>query len=67
MSARFELVSAETVLEGKIFRVRRGRFRYEDGSEAEREWVEHVVLRRIDGDWRILSVAVASTPRGSAR
>jgi hypothetical protein len=36
-------------------------------TAIERDWVEHVVLRRIDGDWRILSVAVASTPRGSAR
>lgn len=36
-------------------------------TAIERDWVEHVVLRRIDGDWRILSIAVASTPRGSAR
>lgn len=36
-------------------------------TSIEREWVEHVVLRRIDGDWRILSVAVASSPRGSTR
>jgi hypothetical protein len=36
-------------------------------TAMEREWIEHVVLRRIDGDWRILSVAVASGPRGSAR
>jgi hypothetical protein len=36
-------------------------------TAVDREWVEHVVLRRIDGDWRILSVAVASGPRGSAR
>lgn len=36
-------------------------------TSIEREWMEHIVLRRIDGDWRILSVAVASTPRGSAR
>jgi hypothetical protein len=44
------------------------RRRTPSGSAAiEREWVEHVVLRRIDGDWRILSVALASTPRGSAR
>jgi hypothetical protein len=33
----------------------------------EREWVEHVVLRRIDGDWRILSVAAAAPARGSGR
>lgn len=38
------------------------------GSTAiERDWTEHVVLRRIDGDWRILSVAVVSSPRGGAR
>jgi hypothetical protein len=33
----------------------------------ERDWIEHVVLRRIDGDWRILSVAAVSAPRGSPR
>jgi hypothetical protein len=36
-------------------------------TSTEREWIEHVVLRRIDGDWRILSVAAVSAPRGSAR
>jgi hypothetical protein len=36
-------------------------------TSVERDWIEHVVLRRIDGDWRILSVAVASHPRESAR
>jgi hypothetical protein len=36
-------------------------------TAVERDWMEHVVLRRIDGHWRILSVAVASAPRGSAR
>jgi hypothetical protein len=36
-------------------------------ASIERDWTEHVVLRRIDGDWRILSVAVASIPRGVAR
>lgn len=35
-------------------------------TSTERDWVEHVVLRRIDGDWRLLSVAVVSSPRGSA-
>jgi hypothetical protein len=34
---------------------------------SERDWIEHLVLRRIDGDWRILSVAAVSAPRGSAR
>jgi hypothetical protein len=36
-------------------------------TSLERDWVEHVVLRQIDGDWRILSVAVASSPRGGGR
>lgn len=36
-------------------------------TSVEREWIEHVVLRRIDGDWRILSVVAAAAPRGSAR
>jgi ketosteroid isomerase-like protein len=36
-------------------------------TSTERDWIEHVVLRRIDGDWRILSVAAVSAPRGSTR
>jgi SnoaL-like domain len=36
-------------------------------TSIERDWFEHVVLRQIDGDWRILSVAVVSSPRGGAR
>jgi SnoaL-like protein len=36
-------------------------------TSTERDWIEHVVLRRIDGDWRILSVAAASAARGSSR
>jgi hypothetical protein len=36
-------------------------------TSTERDWIEHVVLRRIDGDWRILSVAAVSGLRGSAR
>lgn len=31
----------------------------------ERDWVEHMVLRRIGANWRILSVAGSSVPRGS--
>ncbi|HET6796080.1 MAG TPA: nuclear transport factor 2 family protein [Gemmatimonadales bacterium] len=31
----------------------------------ERDWVEHIVLRRIDGDWRILSVAAVSSDQRS--
>ena len=34
---------------------------------VERDWVEHVVLRRIGSSWRILSVAGSSEPRGSPR
>jgi len=30
------------------------------------DWVEHIVLRRIDDDWRILSVSVATPGRRSA-
>lgn len=41
MSARFERIGSETLLEGKIATVRRDRFRYEDGAEAEREIVAH--------------------------
>jgi hypothetical protein len=33
----------------------------------ERDWVEHVVLRRIGSSWRILSVAGSSVARGSPR
>lgn len=34
---------------------------------VERDWVEHLVLRRIGSGWRILSVAGSSVPRGSPR
>jgi hypothetical protein len=36
-------------------------------SPVERDWVEHMVLRRIGSNWRILSVAGSSVPRGSPR
>jgi hypothetical protein len=36
-------------------------------TRIEGDWIEHIVLRRIDGDWRILSVAVASPMRGRIR
>jgi SnoaL-like domain len=36
-------------------------------TSVERDWFEHVVLRQIDGSWRILSVAVVSSPRGGER
>lgn len=34
---------------------------------VERDWVEHVVLRRIGSSWRILSVAGSSAARGTPR
>lgn len=37
------------------------------GGPVERDWVEHLVLRRIGGNWRILSVAGATAPRGGTR
>ena len=36
-------------------------------APAEHDWVEHLVLRRIGGNWRILSVAGATAPRGGSR
>ena len=41
MSARFERLEAQTILEGAIFDVCEGRFRYEDGQEIARQWVVH--------------------------
>jgi len=37
------------------------------GSVIDGEWIEHLVLRRISGEWRILSVAATASPRGAAR
>jgi hypothetical protein len=37
------------------------------GSMKEGEWIEHLVLRRIDGEWRILSLAATASRRGGAR
>ena len=34
---------------------------------ADRDFVEHLVLRRIGGQWRILSVAGSALPRGGPR
>lgn len=34
---------------------------------VERDWVEHLVLRRIGNSWRILSVAGATAPRRERR
>lgn len=36
-------------------------------TSVERDWIEHVVLRRIDGAWRILSVATVTSPRRGVR
>ncbi len=33
------------------------------GGPTERDWVEHLVLRRAGDDWRILSVAATPWPR----
>jgi SnoaL-like domain len=34
---------------------------------AERDWLEHLVFRRIGGRWRIISVAGSAAPRGILR
>ena len=39
----------------------------EAAGSVERDWVEHLVLRRLGGNWRILSVAGTTSPRGSPR
>jgi ADP-ribose pyrophosphatase len=41
VSSRFERISARKEFEGKLFTVYSGTFRHEDGSEAQRDWVEH--------------------------
>jgi 8-oxo-dGTP pyrophosphatase MutT (NUDIX family) len=38
---RFELISSETVYDGRIISVEKHRYRYPDGEEAEREVVRH--------------------------
>jgi hypothetical protein len=37
------------------------------GSVTDREWIEHLVLRRIAGEWRILSLAASPSRRGRVR
>jgi hypothetical protein len=37
------------------------------GASVESDWIEHLVLRRIDGEWRILSVAATPSRRSGAR
>jgi SnoaL-like protein len=34
-------------------------------GSLERDWIEHLVLRRVGSNWRILSVAGSAVPRGS--
>ena len=33
------------------------------GSVVSGEWIEHLMLRRIHGEWRILSLAATASPR----
>jgi hypothetical protein len=37
------------------------------GEVVEGEWIEHLVCRRIEGEWRILSIAATASSRGGAR
>jgi hypothetical protein len=37
------------------------------GDVVEGDWIEHLVCRRIEGEWRILSVTATASPRGGAR
>ena len=37
------------------------------GSVIGGEWIEHLLLRRIHGEWRILSLAATASPRSSTR
>jgi hypothetical protein len=37
------------------------------GSVVGGEWIEHLVLRRINGEWRILSLAATASPRSGPR
>jgi hypothetical protein len=37
------------------------------GSVMDGEWIEHLVLRRIDGQWRILSLAASVSRREDVR
>lgn len=37
------------------------------GSAIDGEWIEHLVLRRLGGEWRILSLAATASPRSGAR
>jgi hypothetical protein len=37
------------------------------GSVMGGEWIENVLLRRIHGEWRILSLAATASPRSGVR
>jgi hypothetical protein len=37
------------------------------GSVTDREWIEHMVLRRLNDQWRILSLAATPSRRGDTR
>ena len=37
------------------------------GSVTDREWIEHMVLRRLGDQWRILSLAATPSRRGETR
>lgn len=37
------------------------------GAVRDGEWIEQLVLRRIGGEWRILSLAATASPRSGAR
>jgi hypothetical protein len=37
------------------------------GSVTDREWIEHMVLRRMGDQWRILSLAATPSRRGDTR
>jgi 8-oxo-dGTP pyrophosphatase MutT (NUDIX family) len=55
----FERIGSEVVYQGKIFKVRKTRLRFDDGEETEREIVEHpgaVAVVPFDGE-RIFMVA----------
>ena len=41
MSSGFERIDTRTIFEGRIITVREDRFRYDDGGEADREFVAH--------------------------
>lgn len=60
------ILRADTRQEGDVaatWLVSRHRLASPAGNVAESDWTEHVVLRRVGGEWRILSIAVAGGAR----